>query len=269
MVFFIGLVVYLSEIDEIIMIVTTALVGFTFVVYCALTVLPIWFPTCPVVTPFAPMVLDGYRYLFRLYDSFRKRVKQFLVDHDPLDAHELYELLLGLQDLLPNLISIPNDVIKSFWQSRSVLGLFIQIFMRLPANPSTGQPWVIKGCRHSPGRISPSPPPEDSQYAFRALIWILKNTKDRKTVKAVLDHVVNFPEVILGSSASSEQLHTIVKLVFDHIGHFQHDRVERHHMSLLRAPSAILVYLTARPWLHQRAEHGSRLEELALLCDTH
>lgn len=228
------------------MIVTAALVGFTLLVYCVLTVLPLWSRTCPMVTPFTRIISATLWYLFKLNDSTKTRIQSFL------DTHA--------------------DILETLYERFAFERIRILRQMNQRADNTLDMPeWVMVGCRDAIGKTNRLPPPEDAenQYAFRALVWILKNSKERETVKAVLDHVVNFPEVILDSLAPSEQLYAAASTVAEHLNRFQHDAAEWRHTLHFNSLCARIIYLTSRRWLHQSKGNDSSFSKIKELSNTY
>lgn len=271
--FFIGLVVYLSEIHQTTMVVTAAIAGFTLVVYGILTVLPLWSETCPMVTPFTRIISAMHRHLFEpVYTStgFKKLLKAHV---HLLGIPGLYKKLPARENFFQTILSIVKQrLLRVDIQAscRSTIGSLrvINPSTRRPVEPQDDQDWVMEGCPTQVGGTISRPLPEDSQHVFRALAWILNNSTDRETIKEVLDYILDFPEVILDSSASSEQLYQTASMVVEHLSRFQHDVAEWRPTLRLVSLSKRLIYLTTRQWLHQSTDDGSifiKLQELSYM----
>jgi hypothetical protein len=116
--------------------------------------------------------------------------------------------------------------------------------------------WVMEGCQQLIARTVPRPEPDDNTHAFRALVWMLNNSNDKEKIKQVLEHIAKFPEVLLDSRASTHLLHNTVAKTTQHLGQFQHDRLDSRDTSYFNALCAKLAYLAYRPWLHPFREEN-------------
>jgi hypothetical protein len=142
-------------------------------------------------------------------------------------------------------------------------------YARIQSNPSE-QPsmsdahaeWVMAGCKQLIARTVPRPEPDDNTHAFRALAWMLNNSNDKEKIKEVLEHITRFPEVLLDSRASTQLLHTVVGKTVQHLGQFQHDRLDLRDTSHLSGLCARLIYLAQRPWLHPFREDNILYETI-------
>lgn len=280
--FFIGLVVYLSEINQIAMIVMAVLVGLTLAVYCVLTVLRIWFPACPMGTPFTQIILSGLWYSTRSESSknVRTRIQSFFQVagqyHAPSrlsaictpgmrlpDWQPLYQAIISVtqwkfhidmklvgQAILRVLQTIWATIMSSKLKFFAAVQSLIQMVWH-PVNSCDNMDWIMQGCEDQTGKTKPRLPLEDDPNAFRALSWLLSNASDKETIKEVLNHVTSFPEVILDSYASSEQLYAVAAMAAGHLNRFQHDAAEWRDTIQFNPLYARLVYLAARPWLHR------------------
>ncbi|CAE6436880.1 unnamed protein product, partial [Rhizoctonia solani] len=92
----------------------------------------------------------------------------------------------------------------------------------------------------------------NQRYAFRALMWLLQHSNDSRLIKDVVDYVISFPEVILDSLSSNQELHDATILVAEHFQRLKHDAIEHHTLAatFFGAKCGRLMYLNARPWLH-------------------
>lgn len=256
------------------MIVTAVLVGFTLVVYCILTVLPVWSQNCPMVTPFTRIISAAIWYILRLRGATETKIQSFFEAHiHKFNILYLYSRLPTWRDSYQATVLAAKQIflgINIESTRRLAIGLIgkLRPFTQLPLDTTD---WVIVGCQGPIGKTKPHSAPTSNlnPHAFRALVWMLNNSKDRETVKEILDHVMNFPEVILHSLATSEQLYAAAFTVAEHLNRFEHDVDEWRHTAPFNSLCARLVYLVARPWLHQSGVDGSGLSKIEDLSDSY
>ncbi|KDN35940.1 hypothetical protein RSAG8_11203, partial [Rhizoctonia solani AG-8 WAC10335] len=238
MTFFIGLMLYLSEIHPATMIVTAIPIGVTILAYGVLTVLPAWSPAFPMVTPFTRILQAGSWYITEFY-------------------HWAWPNLLRLRDL---------HIEEWIRAIRSTSGLVTTHLLSVfhPAKPQgqnnttvTGSPlasgqWALSGCSKPVGQTAPYPPPDGQRHAFQAVMWLLRNSNDKTLINEILEYIGNFPEVVLDSFASSQELHDATVVVAGHFQRLKHDAVEWHDLNAtqFREKCGKFMYLNARPWLY-------------------
>ncbi|KAG8685971.1 hypothetical protein FRC11_009754, partial [Ceratobasidium sp. 423] len=90
------------------------------------------------------------------------------------------------------------------------------------------------------------------QWKMELLIEQLSTLMHVALIDEVLDYVSNFPEVILDSRASSDQLLDATTRIMGHIQRLQHDAIEYHEVNTPKfsAGCGRFIYLTVRSWLH-------------------
>lgn len=227
MLFFFGLVVYLSEIHRTTMIVMAVLVGTTMAVYWFLTVLPVWFPTFPMITPFTRTMLIWRSYLTQLWNR--------AIEHTYSNGSLVY--LIGLSrdtyGAIANLLVCQKPPTMQQTDTTST--------------SDTSENWIIPGSRSIVNATRPLPPPtKDDQQALCALVWYMNHSKDKAVVQEVLEYINAFPEVILGSSAISDQL--VASVCYEAV--HQHLKVPNLIDSICSDKATLrLIYMAARPWL--------------------
>lgn len=118
--------------------------------------------------------------------------------------------------------------------------------------------WVVLGYLGQVAKTKPQTRAKSNRTELRLLMWILGHYKDMETAKEVLEYISNFPGMIMDSSATSEELHTIVSMVIGHWSQFQHDTDwgQANHMRF-RMLCKQLIELTTLPWLHESTHEGS------------
>ncbi|CAE6436811.1 unnamed protein product [Rhizoctonia solani] len=238
MTFFIGLVLYLSEIHPVTTIVTAIPVGLTILSYGALTVVPVWNPTFPLVTPFTQILQAGISWI----------------------------LLVGRKPQIhPPRLNGPTSVITAIVESLRAPNVTTEGIRQWGRAAAIRSPpdseWVLAGCSKPVGKTASYQPPKEfnsdsddrrSQYIFPALMWILQNSNE-KIINEVLDYIESFPEVVLDSFASSQALYKATLAVTTQFQRLKYDPVEYHDpdaIARLEVKCSRFMYLTSRPWLH-------------------
>ncbi|CAE6437227.1 unnamed protein product [Rhizoctonia solani] len=121
--------------------------------------------------------------------------------------------------------------------------------------------WVIKGCSRPTADTLNHLAPQKQRYAFRALVWLLKHSNDKKLINEVLEYVNNYPEMVLDSGAGSQAHFDAILAVARHFHRLQHDAIEWHDLDQFRANCGRFMYLNARPWLHSADSSRRRLTQ--------
>lgn len=235
------------------MIAIATLVAAVAAVYWALTVFPTLFPTCPMVTPFT-----------RVAEAWVSLLSQLL---HPASLWETTQI--RSKRLRQAIVWLFGVVRRRMLKLSS--GLILGFTNRQPETTSSGiQPSPI--AEHQQLRShSLSSDSQEHRHAFRALFWMLCNCKDKKSIKEVLDHLSNFPQVIIDSDASSKQLYEAIVKVAEHTNRLQLDNDESStDNSRLEVLCGKLVHLARKEWLHspESADPDSlfyreRIEELS------
>ncbi|KAG8760736.1 hypothetical protein FRC11_015013 [Ceratobasidium sp. 423] len=241
--FFIGLVLYLSEIHRATMIITAIPVGFTILSYGALTVLPAWSPAFPMVTPFTRIMQAGTWYAY----DYGTRAWGKVRDHS---------LFLRMGKVVDAVIPGANRVINVAKRSTLVFRYprtqNIDTETKSTAPSVSPKDWIINGRPQPTGKTIPYPRSEEQRYPFRALLWLLRNSNDKSLINEVFEYVSSFPEVVLDSFASSQELYDATIVITEHFQRLKHDAVEWHDLNATQfsAKCGRFIYLIARPWLH-------------------
>lgn len=103
---------------------------------------------------------------------------------------------------------------------------------------------------------------------------MLRNCKDKKYIKEVLEHLNTFPEVIIDSHASIKQRYDAILMVADNVARLQNDPDEsRTDNCRFNALCGRLIYLATKGWPHLPESLDSKstfyLERIEELSDLH
>ncbi|CAE6470429.1 unnamed protein product [Rhizoctonia solani] len=236
MLFFVGLIFHLVQIHQVTMIITSTLIAVTVLIYWGLTLLQGFIPEFPMGTPFTLLLQAGSRYgLKYLRDGW---------------GH--------LPKFVPPAFTATCQVIKQLSAITRTMSSFSSLRHPSGTSQAAGMltEWIVYGRREPAHKLKAYSPQDsddvDSRSAFRALSWLLHNSTDKEVIHAVLEHVSSFPEVILDSRASGEQLVGAAMKVFEHIQRMQHDTIEWHEVNSPKFTSGFdnFIHLAARPWFH-------------------
>ncbi|CAE7089056.1 unnamed protein product [Rhizoctonia solani] len=258
--FFIGLVLFLSELSERAMIITAIPIGLATLSYLVLTMLPLLVETFPIVTPFSRYIQSSGAVVLRLLRVRPNFAGCFVFVYARRLTSAIREMVQGIKSYVGRCLP-PNerdDIESQFEPSTSATA------------PS--EEWVIQGFHHPPGTISCHPTPETQRYAFRALVWLLQHSNNKSLIGEVLDYVNSYPEVVLDSGADSRALYEATLAVARHIRRLQHDPVEWHGLNTthFRAKCGRFIYLSARPWLHSiDSSHRKLAQTVYKFCCQH
>ncbi|CAE7049816.1 unnamed protein product [Rhizoctonia solani] len=254
--FFIGLVLYLSEIHKITMIVTAVPIGLTLVAYGTLTVLPVWSPTFPMATPFTPIVTSFTRMFQVRYpwiQPYFLKLRRIL--HLEGWTHVFRSASLAIRRLF-------TATYHSRMQNQS--------YPTATGSPLVADQWVLSGCSKPSGKTSvyPRTHSDEQRHAFLALMCVIQgsNIHEGRYVAEVLEYIERFPEVILSSFASSQELCNATLAVLAHLQLLKNDPIEFHHLNATRltAKCGRFIYLSARPWLHSTNSADNTQAQLIL-----
>ncbi|KAG8772306.1 hypothetical protein FRC12_003131 [Ceratobasidium sp. 428] len=287
----VALIIYLSEIHKITTIVVSALVGVTLVAYWALTIITVWSQDCPLVTPFTRITWALIKPLLAIYNSTRTAVAHIhskTILWTTPGLAETWQLILGSPKkkyLLTNLYRRWRNMdikklVSATWvwaytvvlkSSQKVVRRFRNLIARLRRKEGTDVSlnWIMQDrpSQSTNGRVIVRPVKDNIHPdAFRALVWILRHSKDKDVITEVLEHLASFPEVMLESGAGSDILHTATFQVLQCLTLFQNDPNGWREVDQFGQLCGQLEYLATRPWLHSPLEktgYRNRLLELS------
>ncbi|CAE6470437.1 unnamed protein product [Rhizoctonia solani] len=254
--FFVSLVLYLSEVHLDTMIITAIPIGLTMLSYLVLTMLPLIVATFPMVTPFSRYIQAGFKLVSFTISTIQPLFQSFSA---PLYAkilapgirNSIRPMWNAVRSLRPG--KDDKDDTKSQSSSDSAGS-------SLPTDTFQEQ-WVIKGCPKRTAKILNHLAPQKQRNAFRALLWLLKHSNDKKLINEVLEYVNNYPEVVLDSCAGHQPHFEATLAVARHFHRLQRDAIEWHDLNQFRAKCGRFMYLNARPWLHSVDSSRRRLTE--------
>ncbi|GAB1527892.1 hypothetical protein RhiTH_011080 [Rhizoctonia solani] len=233
---------FIEQLPTVMHIALTIPIGFTIVLYAALTVLPAWSPSFPMVTPFTRIMQAGNWYTKQIISWGWPKIQEYLP-------------VVHLTRLMA-----PICIVKQ--AAKRHISIFLlnrrhqaPQSMLLSTGASPDQ-WILPGCRQSVGKTTPYACSEDQQSTFQALMWILGNSNNKVLINEVLDYVNDFPKVVLYSFASSQELQDATIVIAKHFQRLKHDAIEWHNLnaSHFSAKCGRVMYLNSRPWLHEAAK---------------
>ncbi|CAE7100025.1 unnamed protein product [Rhizoctonia solani] len=260
--FFIGLVLYLSEIHKITMTVTAVPIGLTLAAYGTLTVLPVWSPTFPMATPFTPIVTSFTR-MFRVRYPWIQ--PYFLKLLRILHLEEWTHVFRSASLAITRLFTITYH---SILQNQS--------YPTATGSPLVEDQWVLSGCSKPSGKTSVYPRThlDEQRYASLALMRVIQgsNIQERRHLDEALEYIERFPEVILYSFAGSQELYNATRPVLAYFQFLQNCPIKSFDLNTIRLKEKCgrFIYLCARPWLHSTNSADNTQAQLIFdLSSTH
>ncbi|KDN45807.1 hypothetical protein RSAG8_04640, partial [Rhizoctonia solani AG-8 WAC10335] len=194
------------------------------------------------VTPVSQYIQSGHTFALRFCCVEPRRKQWFTFLHTGRWVSTVRETTQGIKSFFDNYFP-PNNRDSDVESPSAASSLSASTW---------SEKWTVEGCHQSIGRILHHPAPETQRYAFRALVWLLQHSNDKRLINQVLEYVNSYPEVVLDSGASSQTLYEATLAVARHIRRLEQDPIEWHGLNTtqFRAKCGSFIYLNARPWLH-------------------
>ncbi|KAG8730680.1 hypothetical protein FRC11_006108, partial [Ceratobasidium sp. 423] len=87
-------------------------------------------------------------------------------------------------------------------------------------------------------------------------------SNDKVLINEVLEYVTSFPEVVLDSFSSSQELYDATAVITGHFQRLKHDPTEWHDLNTTNfdAKCGRFIYLIARSWLHRPADVSHQIQ---------